>query len=162
MPDLNVLLEAYRVTLALDLSYVDLSDSDLSERDFGVTDLSRTNLSGADLTGANLSGALMIGTDLSGADLSGADLSGAVWAPVLSPFETPTPGFTGANLSGADLTGLFGLDLTGMDLNTTADLTGAICPDGQVANESGCANGFSQIPPPAIAPLFITLSLIHI
>ena len=32
MPDLNVLLEAYRVTLALDLSYVDLSGSDLSER----------------------------------------------------------------------------------------------------------------------------------
>ena len=162
LPDLNVLLEAYRVTLALDLSYVDLSDSDLSERDFGVTDLSRTNLSGADLTGANLSGALMIGTDLSGADLSGADLSGAVWAPVLSPFETPTPGFTGANLSGADLTGLFGLDLTGMDLNTTADLTGAICPDGQVANESGCANGFSQIPPPAIAPLFITPGAVNI
>ena len=50
LPDLNVLLEAYRVTLALDLSYVDLSGSDLSERDFGVTDLSRTNLSGADLT----------------------------------------------------------------------------------------------------------------
>ena len=162
LPDLNVLLEAYRVTLALDLSYVDLSDSDLSERDFGVTDLSRTNLSGADLTGANLSGALMIGTDLSGADLSGADLSGAVWAPVLSPFETPTPGFTGANLSGADLTGLFGLDLTGMDLNTTADLTGAICPDGVLANESGCANGFSQIPPPAIAPLFITPGAVNI
>ncbi|MEG3602570.1 MAG: pentapeptide repeat-containing protein, partial [Candidatus Thermoplasmatota archaeon] len=162
LPDLNVLLEAYRVTLALDLSYVDLSGSDLSERDFGVTDLSRTNLSGADLTGANLSGALMIGTDLSGADLSGADLSGAVWAPVLSPFETPTPGFTGANLSGADLTGLFGLDLTGMDLNTTADLTGAICPDGQVANESVCANGFSQIPPPAIAPLFITPGAVNI
>ncbi|MEC7111001.1 MAG: pentapeptide repeat-containing protein, partial [Candidatus Thermoplasmatota archaeon] len=162
LPDLNVLLEAYRVTLALDLSYVDLSGSDLSERDFGVTDLSRTNLSGADLTGANLSGALMIGTDRSGADLSGADLSGAVWAPVLSPFETPTPGFTGANLSGADLTGLFGLDLTGMDLNTTADLAGAICPDGVLANESGCANGFSQIPPPAIAPLFITPGAVNI
>lgn len=162
MPDLNVLLQAYRVTLPLDLSYLDLSGSDLSERDFGVTDLSRTNLSGTDLTGANLSGALMIGTDLSGADLSGADLTGAVWAPVLSPFEPPMPGFTGANLSGADLTGLFGLDLTGMDLNTTADLTGAICPDGVLADESGCASGFSQIPPPAIAPLFMAPGAVNI
>ena len=162
MPDLNVLLQAYRVTLPLDLSYLDLSGSDLSERDFGVTDLSRTNLSGTDLTGANLSGALMIGTDLSGADLSGADLTGAVWAPVLSPFEPPMPGFTGANLSGADLTGLFGIDLTGMDLNTTADLTGAICPDGVLADESGCASGFSQIPPPAIAPLFMAPGAVNI
>ncbi|DAC10004.1 MAG TPA: FtsX-like permease family protein [Candidatus Poseidoniales archaeon] len=162
MPDLNVLLEAYRATLPLDLSYVDLSGSDLSERDFGVTDLSRTNLSGADLTGANLSGALMIGTDLSGADLSGVDLTGAVWAPVLSPFEPPTPGFTGANLSDADLTGLFGIDLTGLDLNTTADLTGAICPDGVLADESGCAGGFSQIPPSAIAPLFMAPGAVNI
>ncbi|MGB0617729.1 MAG: FtsX-like permease family protein [Candidatus Poseidoniaceae archaeon] len=162
MPDLNVLLQAYRATLPLDLSYLDLSGSDLSERDFGVTDLSRTNLSGTDLTGANLSGALMIGTDLSGADLSGADLTGAVWAPVLSPFEPPTPGFTGANLSGADLTGLFGIDLTGMDLNTTADLTGAICPDGVLADESSCASGFSQIPPPAIAPLFMAPGAVNI
>ncbi len=162
MPDLNVLLEAYRATLPLDLSYVDLSGSDLSERDFGVTDLSRTNLSGADLTGANLSGALMIGTDLSGADLSGVDLTGAVWAPVLSPFEPPTPGFTGANLSDADLTGLFGIDLTGLDLNTTADLTGAICPDGVLADESGCVGGFSQIPPSAIAPLFMAPGAVNI
>ncbi|DAC33817.1 MAG TPA: FtsX-like permease family protein [Candidatus Poseidoniaceae archaeon] len=126
MPDLNALLQAYRVTLPLDLSYLDLSGSDLSERDFGVTDLSRTNLSGTDLTGANLSGALMIGTDLSGADLSGADLTGAVWAPVLSPFEPPMPGFTGANLSGADLTGanLSSADLTNANL-IGADLTGA-------------------------------------
>ena len=161
-PDLAPLLENYSAVLEVDLSYLDLSGTEMSDRDFGMTDLSRTDLSGADLSGANLSGALMIGTDLSGANLSGADLTGAVWAPVLSPFEPPTPGFTGANLSGADLTGLFGLDLTGMDLNTTADLTGAVCPSGLMADESGCADGLSQVPPDAIAPLFVTPGSVNI
>ena len=160
-PDLQVLLAVYQETLSRDLSGVDLSGSALAERDFSLTDLSGANLSGADLSGANLSGSLMVGTDLSGADLSGADLTGAVWAPVLF-FGQSAPGFTGANLSDADLTGLFGLDLTGMDLNTTADLTGATCPNGLPADETGCAAGLSQMPPPALAPLFITPGAVNI
>jgi len=162
IPDPAPVLENYSAALVVDLSYLDLSGTEMSGRDLGMTDLSRTNLSGADLSGANLSGALMIGTDFSGADLSGADLTGALWAPVLSPFELPTPGFTGADLSGADLTGLFGIDLTGMDLNTTASLAGAVCPNGLPANESGCAEGFSLIPPEAIAPFFITPGALNI
>lgn len=56
----------------------------------------------------------------------------------------------GANFIGADLSGAFGL----ADLSS-ATLGNATCPDGTFANQTSCASGFSQVPPPLAAPLFL-------
>ncbi len=149
--DLEALFEAYRAMTVLNLSDTSLSGS-LAGVDLGMADLTNANLSGLDLRGANLSGAMIVGTDLSGADLSGADLSGAVWVPTFG--FGAAPGFAGANLSGANMLGMFGLDLSGTNFSNAANLSGALCPDGTLADLTACASGPTLQPTPALAPLF--------
>ncbi|MGB1588491.1 MAG: FtsX-like permease family protein [Poseidonia sp.] len=138
------LFEAYTLLMDSDWSRLNLTGQDLSGRDIGRVDLSGSNLSGANLEDVNLSEAILVDTDLSYADLSGADLKNTVLVNFMGGSLEGTD-FTNANLEGA-----FGFfDLSG------AILTNATCPDGSAADETSCAGGASQIPPPLAADLFL-------
>jgi len=110
-----------------------------------------TDLSNANLAGANLEQALLFDTNLEGADLSQANLKEAVIVNFMGG------SMEGANFIGADLTGVFGF----ADLST-ATLGNATCPDGTSAEDTSCASGLSQVPPPLAAPLFLADTTVQI
>ncbi|MDG1555972.1 MAG: pentapeptide repeat-containing protein [Candidatus Poseidoniaceae archaeon] len=142
--DPNALFVAYASLMEGDWSGLNLSGQDLSGRDFGAVDLTGTDLSNANLAGANLGQALLFDTNLDGTDLSEANLKEAVIVNFMGG------SMEGANFIGADLTGVFGF----ADLST-ATLGNATCPDGTSAEDTSCASGLSQVPPPLAAPLFL-------
>ena len=142
--DPTVLFQAYSSLMEGDWSGLNLSGQDLSGRDFGAVDLTGTDLSNANLAGANLGQALFFDTNLDGADLSQANLKEAIIVNFMGG------SMEGTNFIGADLSGAFGL----ADLSS-ATLGNATCPDGTFANQTSCASGFSQVPPPLAAPLFL-------
>ena len=149
--DPNALFVAYSSLMEGDWSGLNLSGQDLSGRDFGAVDLTGTDLSNANLAGANLEQSLLFDTNLDGADLSNANLKEAVIVNFMDG------SMEGANFIGADLTGVFGF----ADLST-ATLGNATCPDGTSANETSCASGLSQVPPPLAAPLFLADTTVQI
>jgi len=149
--DPTALFMAYSSLMEGDWSGLDLSEQDLSGRNFGPVDLTGTDFSNANLAGANLSQALFYDTNLEGADLSGANLRNAVFVNVMGG------SLEGANLIGADLTGAFGNGIL-----STANLGNATCPDGTSAQDTSCATGFSQTPPPLAAPLFLADTTVQI
>ena len=149
--DPNALFVAYASLMEGDWSGLNLSGQDLSGRDFGAVDLTGTDLSNANLAGANLEQALLFDTNLDGTDLSDANLKEAVIVNFMGG------SMEGANFIGADLTGVFGF----ADLST-ATLGNATCPDGTSAEDTSCASGLSQIPPPLAAPLFLADTTVQI
>lgn len=149
--DPNALFVAYSSLMEGDWSGLNLSGQDLSGRDFGAVDLTGTDLSNSNLAGVNLEQALLFDTNLDGADLSNANLKEAVIVNFMDG------SMEGANFIGADLTGVFGF----ADLST-ATLGNATCPDGTSANETSCASGLSQVPPPLAAPLFLADTTVQI
>ena len=149
--DPNALFVAYASLMEGDWSGLNLSGQDLSGRDFGAVDLTGTDLSNANLAGANLEQALLFDTNLDGTDLSDANLKEAVIVNFMGG------SMEGANFIGADLTGVFGF----ADLST-ATLGNATCPDGTSAEDTSCASGLSQVPPPLAAPLFLADTTVQI
>jgi ABC-type antimicrobial peptide transport system permease subunit len=149
--DPNALFVAYSSLMDGDWSGLNLSGQDLSGRDFGAVDLTGTDLSNANLAGANLEQALLFDTNLEGTDLSQANLKEAVIVNFMGG------SMEGANFIGADLTGVFGF----ADLST-ATLGNATCPDGTSAEDTSCASGLSQVPPPLAAPLFLADTTVQI
>tara|TARA_Y100000589_G_scaffold312197_1_gene332297 strand:- start:25 stop:3645 length:3621 start_codon:yes stop_codon:yes gene_type:complete len=139
------LFDAYTLLMDADWGGLNLSGQDLDERDLGRVDLSNTNLAGADLSNMNMSESILLDVNLSNADLTGANLENAILV-----------NFMGGSLEDADLTdanlaGAFGF----FDLSA-ATLSNTTCPDGSNSDESGCASGASEIPPPLAADLFFT------
>ena len=138
----------------------DMHGMDLKEKEFLKANLRDVDLSGADLRGAVMNTTLLQGADLRDADLSdvvgfasrfdGADLRGAV----LTNAMLMQSRFTDAQIEGADFTdanleGAFGFfDLSSSTLSNTT------CPDGSNSDETGCASGVSEIPPPLAEDLF--------
>jgi hypothetical protein len=149
--DPTALFVAYSSLMEGDWSGLNLSGQDLSGRDFGAVDLTGTDLSNANLAGANLEQALLFDTNLEGTDLSQANLKEAVIVNFMGG------SMEGANFIGADLTGVFGF----ADLST-ATLGNATCPDGTSAEDTSCASGLSQVPPPLAAPLFLADTTVQI
>ena len=134
----------YADMMDIDLSEVDFSSQDISFRDFGRTDFSGADLSQANLIGANLSESLMLTVDLTDANLSGANLSNSVF------FEFGEGSLAGADLSYANLSGIFGdIDLS------VANVDNATCPDGTIANSTGCHYKYNPSPTPLLEPLFL-------
>ena len=139
------LFDAYTLLMDADWGGLNLSGQDLDERDLGRVDLSNTNLAGADLSNMNMSESILLDVNLSNADLTGANLENAILV-----------NFMGGSLEDADLTdanlaGAFGF----FDLSA-ATLSNTTCPDGSNSDETGCASGASEIPPPLAADLFFT------
>ena len=149
--DPNALFVAYSSLMDGDWSGLNLSGQDLSGRDFGAVDLTGTDLSNANLAGANLEQALLFDTNLEGTDLSQANLKEAVIVNFMGG------SMEGANFIGADLTGVFGFAYL-----STATLGNATCPDGTSAEDTSCASGLSQVPPPLAAPLFLADTTVQI
>jgi len=140
-----VLFDAYTLLMDADWGGLNLSGQNLDERDLGRVDLSNTNLAGADLSNMNMSESILLDVNLSNADLTGANLENAILV-----------NFMGGSLEDADLTdanlaGAFGF----FDLSA-ATLSNTTCPDGTNSDETGCASGASEIPPPLAADLFFT------
>ena len=150
-PDLETLFFAYTLLMDSDWSDVNLASQDLSGRDISRIDLSGSNLSNANLAGVNLSESILVDANLTGADLRGANLQHTVLVNFM------TGSLEGADLTDANLEGMFGFfDLSG------ATLTNATCPDGSSADETGCASGPSQIPPPLASDLFFVDTTVRI
>ena len=150
-PDLETLFFAYTLLMDSDWSDVNLASQDLSGRDISRIDLSGSNLSNANLAGVNLSESILVDANLTGADLRGANLQHTVLVNFM------TGSLDGADLTDANLEGMFGFfDLSG------ATLTNATCPDGSSADETGCASGPSQIPPPLASDLFFVDTTVRI
>ena len=124
---------------------LNLSGQDLDERDLSRVDLSNTDLAGADLSNMNMSESILLDVNLSNADLTGANLENAILVNFMGGSLVDAD-FTNANLAGA-----FGFfDLSASILSNTT------CPDGTNSDETGCASGASEIPPPLAADLFFT------
>tara|TARA_Y100000766_G_scaffold80137_1_gene68115 strand:+ start:10922 stop:14539 length:3618 start_codon:yes stop_codon:yes gene_type:complete len=138
------LFNSYTLLMEADWGGLDLSGQDLNERDLGRVDLSNTNFANADLTNINMSEAILFDVNLSDADLTGANLENAI-----------VVNFMGGSLENADFTdanlaGIFGfLDLSSSILSNTT------CPDGTNSDDTGCASGASEIPPPLAEELFL-------
>ncbi len=143
-------LENARLTSALlndtelsnaNLRHALLVDTRLNDADLRLADLSGIDASNASMFNADLRRAVAAEANLSGANLRSVDLRGA--------------DLTGANLTGADLSGaLIGADET-LDSYTKLDGViwgGAICPDGEVAGEDGCAAHLIPIGTPIETP----------
>jgi len=128
-------------------SNLNLANQDLSSRNFTQTDFSNTNLSGANLANSDLSESIFFNVDLRGANLTGANLNNTVF--VIQPQN-----ILGANFAGANLRGAF--EYTGFVNLSNEEISGATCPDGTVqTNDNNCSTGFSKMPPPLLAPIFI-------
>jgi len=139
------LFNAYTLLMDADWGGLNLSGQDLDERDLGRVDLSNTNLAGADLSNMNMSESILLDVNLSNADLTGANLENAILVNFMGG-SLADADFTNANLAGA-----FGFfDLSASILSNTT------CPDGTNSDETGCASGASEIPPPLAADLFFT------
>jgi len=143
LSDVPALFEAYKLRMEGDWSGIDLSDQDLNERDLGRVDLSETNLAGADLSNMNLSESTLFEVNLTDADLTGANLENAIFVEFLSGTVS------GADFTDANLAGVFG----SVDFSE-AILSNTTCPDGSNSDETGCASGVSEIPPPLAEDLF--------
>ncbi|MGB1792759.1 MAG: FtsX-like permease family protein [Candidatus Poseidoniaceae archaeon] len=137
------LFEAYTLLMEGDWSGLNLSGQDLNERDLGRVDLSNTNLAAADLSNLNMSESILLDVNLSNADLTGANLENAILVNFMGG-SLEDADFTNANLAGA-----FGF----FDLSA-AILSNTTCPDGTNSDDTGCAGGASEIPPPLAADLF--------
>ena len=137
------LFEAYTLLMEGDWSGLNLSGQDLNERDLGRVDLSNTNLAGTDLSNLNMSESILLDVNLTDADLTGANLENAILVNFMGG-TLEDADFTNANLAGA-----FGF----FDLST-ATLSNTTCPDGTNSDDTGCADGASDIPPPLAADLF--------
>lgn len=137
------LFNAYTLLMDADWGGLNLSGQDLDERDLGRVDLSNTNLADADLSNMNLSESILLDVNLSNADLTGANLENAVLVNFMGGSLVDAD-FTNANLAGA-----FGF----FDLSA-ATLSNTTCPDGTNSDETDCASGASEIPPPLAADLF--------
>ena len=133
----------YTELMNLDLSDVDFSGQDLSYRNLSRLDFSGANLSGANLQGSNLSESILVGTNLDNANLQDTNLINTVIV------ELTDGSMSQANLTGANMAGLFG----DVDFSQTI-LGNATCPDGSMANMTGCESGASFIPTPLAAPIF--------
>ena len=145
------LFEAYTLLMDSDWSRLNLSGQDLSGRDIGRVDLSDGNFSGANFAETNLSESILVDTDLSYANFRGANLQNTVIVNFMGGSLEGTD-FTDANLEGA-----FGFfDLSG------AVLTNATCPDGSAADDTACASGPSEIPPPLGESLFFADTTVRI
>ena len=141
--DPNALFFAYTDLMEGDWSGLTLTEQDMNERNLGRVDISITNFSGSDLSNVNLSESIFFNTDLSGADLTGANLENAI----IVNFQGGS--IENADLTDANLNGLFGqVDLSAAVLSNTT------CPDGSNSDETGCASGVSEIPPPLAEDLF--------
>ena len=138
------LFDSYTQLMDADWSGLDLSGQDLNERDLGRVDLSNTNLTGADLSNLNMSESILLDVNLSDADLTGANLENAILVNFMGG-SLEDADFTDANLAGA-----FGL----FDLSSSI-LSNTTCPDGTNSDDTGCASGASEIPPPLAADLFL-------
>ena len=139
------LFNAYTLLMDADWGGLNLSGQDLDERDLGRVDLSNTNLAGADLSNMNMSESILLDVNLSNADLTGANLENAILVNFMGG-SLADADFTNANLAGA-----FGFfDFSASILSNTT------CPDGTNSDETGCASGASEIPPPLAADLFFT------
>ena len=139
------LFDAYTLLMDGDWGGLNLSGQDLDERDLGRVDLSNTNLAGADLSNMNMSESILLDVNLSNADLTGANLENAILVNFMGG-SLEDADFTNANLAGA-----FGF----FDLSA-ATLSNTTCPDGSNSDETNCASGASEIPPPLAADLFFT------
>jgi len=137
------LFNAYTLLMDADWGGLNLSGQDLDERDLGRVDLSNTNLADADLSNMNMSESILLDVNLSNADLTGANLENAVLVNFMGGSLVDAD-FTNANLAGA-----FGF----FDLSA-ATLSNTTCPDGTNSDETDCASGASEIPPPLAADLF--------
>ena len=139
------LFNAYTLLMDADWGGLNLSGQDLDERDLSRVDLSNTDLAGADLSNMNMSESILLDVNLSNADLTGANLENAIVVNFMGG-SLADADFTNANLAGA-----FGFfDLSASILSNTT------CPDGTNSDETGCASGASEIPPPLAADLFFT------
>jgi len=139
------LFNAYTLLMDADWGGLNLSGQDLDERDLSRVDLSNTDLAGADLSNMNMSESILLDVNLSNADLTGANLENAILVNFMGG-SLADADFTNANLAGA-----FGFfDLSASILSNTT------CPDGTNSDETGCASGASEIPPPLAADLFFT------
>ena len=145
------LFDAYSLLMDSDWSRLNLTGQDLSGRDISRVDLSYGNFSGTNFAQSNLSESILVDTDLSYADFRGANLQNTVLVNIMGGSLEGTD-FTDANLEGA-----FGF----FDLSE-AILTNATCPDGSSADETFCASGPSQIPPPLAEPLFLSDTSVRI
>ena len=137
------LFNAYTLLMDADWGGLNLSGQDLDERDLGRVDLSNTNLADADLSNMNMSESILLDVNLSNADLTGANLENAILVNFMGG-SLEDADFTNANLAGA-----FGF----FDLSA-AFLSNTTCPDGTNSDETGCATGASEIPPPLASDLF--------
>ena len=138
------LFDSYTQLMDADWSGLDLSGQDLNERDLGRVDLSNTNLTGADLSNLNMSESILLDVNLSDADLTGANLENAILVNFMGG------SLEDADFTDADLAGAFGL----FDLSSSI-LSNTTCPDGTNSDDTGCASGASEIPPPLAADLFL-------
>ena len=138
-----VLFEAYTLLMDADWSGLNLSNQDLNERDLGRVDLSNTNLAGADLSNLNMSESVLLDVNLSDADLTGANLENAILVNFMGG------SFQDADFTNANLAGAFGL----FDLSSSI-LSNTTCPDGTNSDDTACATGASQVPPPLAEDLF--------
>ncbi len=137
------LFNAYTLLMDADWGGLNLSGQDLDERDLGRVDLSNTNLAGADLSNMNMSESILLDVNLSNADLTGANLENAILVNFMGGSLEDT------DLTNANLVGAFGF----FDLSA-ATLSNTTCPDGTNSDDTSCANGASEIPPPLAADLF--------
>jgi len=137
-----------------DMSLLDLTGADLSERDLRRTNFSQSILSGADFSGSDLQRSVFFYTGFNGANLSQTDLTETIMIAPDFGFGNP---LTGVNFSGADLTGMFGIaNLSGMELGD------AICPDGSLANVTGCESGLLMMPPEQVMDILSEQTTISI
>lgn len=125
------------------LQRCDLRGANLRNRYFQLANLRGSNLRGSNLRGFDFSGADFALTDFSGADLRGADFTGAnIWGTTFYRCD-----LRGADFSGALDDQFFALGTLGCgdwrecgdprsateeNFSSTANLTGAIMPDGTI------------------------------
>ena len=139
-----VLFGQYTRLMNGDWSDLDLSGQNLEGRNLSLVDLSNTSLANSDLSEANLSESILLNVNLSNTDLTGANLN-----------NTIIVNFEGGDLEGTDFTdanlrGAFGL----FDLSS-AILSNTTCPDGTNSDDTSCASGSTDLPPPLAAELFL-------
>ncbi|MDG1552580.1 MAG: pentapeptide repeat-containing protein, partial [Candidatus Poseidonia sp.] len=151
---IDEVLQDYVSLMQRDWSGLDLNGQNLDGRNLSLTDFTNSNLSSSSLQGANFSESFFFEVDLSEADLTGADLRNTVMVRLFGSGSLDGADLTDANLEGAWSSGTFDL--------STATLSNTTCPDGTNSDETNCASGFSEIPPPLVGQFFLTNSVVRI
>ena len=151
---IDEVLQDYVSLMQRDWSGLDLNGQNLDGRNLSLTDFTNSNLSSSSLKGVNFSESFFFEVDLSEADLTGADLRNTVMVRLFGSGSLDGADFTDANLEGAWSSGTFDL--------STATLSNTTCPDGTNSDETNCASGFSEIPPPLVGQFFLTNSVVRI